>query len=167
MDLLDALQTYFRGEKMTGLGLVPVGVVVSCFAGLLWRTESGGFRLGVAVPLLVIGLAGIGGGAGLAIRTARQVPALEQTYRADARAMVAQELPRMARVNRNWPRFKAIWTVMAALALVLLWAGGRPWTAGLGVSLLLVAALLVMIDVFAERRAILYTWALEHIAQGP
>lgn len=164
MNFLAALQTYFDGETWTGYGLMAAGAAALLFALALYKSQSGGFLWAGAVPLLLYGLGGLGGGAGLALRTAKQVPALQQAYRQDPQAMVAQELPRMERVNANWPRVKTTWTVIIAVSLILIWAGAGTWMSALGVSLILICASLLTVDVYAERRAVPYTQALMRIA---
>jgi hypothetical protein len=165
MDFFDAMHTYFRGEKQIGLFLVPLGIAFIAFAAWLYRTQSGGFMWGLVVPFALIG-AGAGlGGAGLAIRTDRQVAALERLYRDAPGTLVAEETPRMERVNRNWPRFKATWAVVIVAALLVLFTVKRDWVHATALALLVVCAMAMMLDTFAERRARLYTQHLEQLAQ--
>ncbi len=79
MPFLDVMHAYVRGERIESLYLiVPIGVAMVAFAAVTLRAERGGFAWGLAVPLE----------AGLA---------------SDPGAMVAEELPRMRKVNDNWP----------------------------------------------------------------
>jgi asparagine N-glycosylation enzyme membrane subunit Stt3 len=161
MELIDVLHEYFRGEKNTGLLLVPIGALILSAAVVLWRTETGGFMWGLVAPLILLGLFATAVGTGLAIRTDTQVAELERQHREDPTAMVAAERTRMAAVNANWKRFEIAWTVIAIVAFGLFWGVERPWARGLGVALLLMAALLMLLDTFAERRADVYTRGLE------
>jgi hypothetical protein len=115
---------------------------------------------------LLAGLAFGGGGAFLAVRSDRQIAELAARYEQDPRALVAEEVPRMAKVNANWPRVKLTWTVVIAVALVLLMVVRRDWASGLGLALLLLSIILFFTDIFAERRAAPYTKALEQAAAG-
>jgi hypothetical protein len=45
--------------------------------------------------------------------------------------------------------------------LILIWAVEREWALGLGLGLLILSATLFSVDVFAEKRAVTYTRALE------
>lgn len=161
MELLAALETYFRGERATGMLLVPVGLLLLALAFWCWRNEPGAFGLSLAIPLAVLGLAGAAGGAGLAIKTDAQVSALIAQHAREPGPMAQAELVRMERVNANWPRLKAAWLVVGLIALGLLMLGGREWTHGLGLALIAACALLFFVDTFAERRAEPYTRALE------
>lgn len=164
MTFVEILQEYFRGEKQTGIALAVVGV--GLVAGSLWvfRAQTGGFAWGLAVPLLLVGLAFGGGGAFLALRSDRQITELAARHEKDPAALVAEEAPRMAKVNAAWPRLKLVWTVVIAASLVLLMVARREWASGLGLALLLVSTILFFTDVFGERRAVPYTRALEQAA---
>jgi hypothetical protein len=160
MSFMEILLEYFRGEKQVGIALAVVGVGLLAFAGWVFRTQTGGFAWGLAVPFLLFGLAFGGGGTYLALRTDRQVADLTAKYEKDPRTLLAVEVPRMERVNANWPRVKITWTVVIGVALVLLFAVRRDWASGLGLALLAVSTILFFTDVFAERRALVYTEAL-------
>lgn len=164
MSFVEILQEYFRGERQTGIALAVAGV--GLLGGAFWvlRTQSGAFAWALLVPLALAGLAFAGGGAALAVRSDRQITELAARYEKDPGALVAEEVPRMAKVNANWPRVKAVWTVVILVSLVLLMAVRREWASGLGLALLLVSTILFFTDVFASRRAEPYTGALKRAA---
>jgi hypothetical protein len=166
MTFVDILHEYFRGEKQIGVTLAVVGA--GLLAGAFWvsRTQSGGFAWGLGVPFVVLGLAFGGGGTFLALRTDKQVADLGAQLQTNPEAVYAAELPRMAKVNANWPRLKIAWAVLIGVALVLLLAVHREWAHGLGLALLLMTTILFFTDVFAERRALIYTEALERARAG-
>lgn len=166
MSFVEILQEYFRGEKQAGIALAVVGIGLLAGAAWVYRTQPGAFAWTLVIPLLLFGLAFGGGGAFLAVRSDRQITELAARYEQDPRALVAEEVPRMAKVNANWPRLKVAWTVLIIVALVLLMAVRRDWSMGLGLSLLLLSTILFFTDVFAERRAEPYTKALEQAAAG-
>jgi hypothetical protein len=70
----------------------------------------------------------------------------------------------MERVNANWRRAMTGWAVVIVVALALILAVRRDWSSGLGLALLLVSTILYFTDVFAERRALVYTTALRKVA---
>lgn len=162
MSFVDVLQEYFRGEKQVGVMLAVVGAAFLAGAVWVFRTQAGGFAWGLAVPLVLVGLAFGGGGTFLALRSDRQITELSARYQSEPDAFLADEVPRMERVNANWPRVKIAWTAVITVALVLLMAVRRDWASGVGLALLLVMTVLFFTDVFAERRAAVYTRALEH-----
>jgi hypothetical protein len=56
--------------------------------------------------------------------------------------------------------------VIGAAPVLLLFVH-REWASGLGLALLVTATMLFVVDVFAERRAGVYTAALEHARAAP
>jgi hypothetical protein len=156
--LLEAMQEYFRGERSAGFMGMAVGLMALGLAFWLWRPHGGSFAVGLAIPLLLIGLGGALGGPGLIIRTDRQTAELSAMSPEKIKEI---ERPRMAKVNANWVRLKMVWSALIAVALILIWVVKREWAVGLGLGLLLLTSFLFTVDIFAEKRAVIYTSALE------
>lgn len=106
-------------------------------------------------------------GAGIFIggRTPTQVTALERAYGEDPVAMVAEELPRMEKVNANWPKLMAAWAAFTLIGLAIRFGLEADWAHGLGPALIFLSAVGFLVDGFAERRAVPYTKALKTLAQ--
>jgi len=165
MPFLDALHTYFRGERIEALYfIVPIGVAMVAFAAVTLRAERGGFAWGLAVPLVAFGLFAIGVGAAVGLRTAGQVAEIAAGFQSDPGAMVADELPRMQKVNDNWPIYIGLWTILVLVGLGLRFGLKADWAHGVGPAIILIGAVGFLIDGFAERRARPYTEALETLA---
>lgn len=166
MELLETMQTYFRGERHVAFFLVGLGVALAAFAAWVWRTQSGPFAWWLLTPLALVGIGAAIGGTVFALKTERQVAELTSQLESDREATVAAERARMEKVNANWPRLKLAWGAVTLVALVLLLAVKRDWSTGLGLALMLLIAVLFCVDVFAERRAAPYTEALERAHGG-
>ena len=165
MPFLDVMHAYFRGERIESLYfIVPIGVAMVAFAAVTLRAERGGFAWGLAVPLVLFGLFAIGIGAAVGLRTNGQVAALEAGFQSDPGAMVAEELPRMHKVNRNWPVYIGMWTALVLIGLGLRFGWKAGWAHGVGPAFILIGAMGFLIDGFAERRARPYTEALEALS---
>jgi hypothetical protein len=165
VDFLEIMQAYFRGERIEALAFIaPAGVAFVVLAFVALRAEGGAFGWSMAVPLFVFGLVAAGTGLGVGLRTPGQVAALEESYRASPSVMVASELPRMQKVNANWPIYLSVWAGLVAVGLTLRFAVRADWAHGMGPAFLLIGASGFLIDGFAERRARPYTAALEAIA---
>jgi hypothetical protein len=170
---LDAMHTYFRGERIEALCfIVPIGVAMVAFAAVTLRAERGGFAWGLAVPLVLFGVFAIGIGAAVGLRTAGEVADIEAGFRSDPGVMVADELPRMQKVNDNWPNYIGMWTALVLIGLGLRFGLKADWAHGVGPAIILIGAMGFLIDGFAERRARPYTEALEalaaeHTAEAP
>jgi hypothetical protein len=166
MDFVEAMQAYFAGEKLTGIVFACYGALLIGAAVGLYRIDSGPFAWGFIIPIGIVGLGGLVGGAVLAAKTGPQLDGLVSLYRSDADAFVAQELPRMRKVNANWPRLEMVWTVIIVASLAVIWTGWREWATGVALALLVATASAMVLDVFAERRARVYTARIEALS-GP
>lgn len=166
MDFLDIMHSYFRGEKLeAAVFIVPVGLLFLGVAAGAWRSEHGGFLWGAAVPAALFGVALMGTGIVVAARTSGQVAGIERAYRQDAAKMVRQELPRMRRVMVLFSRTLPAFGVLALLGLGLRFGLRSDWAVALGAILLAAGGIGMVIDGFAERRAVPYVAALEALAQ--
>ncbi len=165
MPFLEIMHAYFRGERVESLCfIVPIGVAMLAFAAVTLRAERGGFAWGLAMPIIVFGAFAIAVGAAVGLRTAGQVSAIESKFQRDPGAMLADELPRMQKVNANWPIYIGMWTVLVLVGLGLRFGLKSDWAHGVGPALILIGAMGFLIDGFAERRARPYTKALEALA---
>jgi hypothetical protein len=164
---MGAVQSYFGGERAAGILLAAaIGPLFLLAAWWVWRSEVGGFALALAVPCLLMGLAGTVGGGVLARQSGQRIEAFAARAESDAAGLARDEGVRMEKVNANWPRLKAAWAALAAIGFGLALFGVRGWMTGLGLALTVLATLALVVDVFAERRAETYTVALERAASG-
>jgi len=164
MSFHEVMQTYFRGEKLEALFFIlPVGVLLITLGVVALKAERGGYAWGIAVPSLIFGLVLIGTGIGVGMRTSGQVAELEQSFTKTPASMVKKELPRMQKVNANFRTTFYMFGVLAAVGLALHYLNAG-WGRGLGAVLILVGAIGLLVDGFAERRAEPYTAALEQLA---
>jgi hypothetical protein len=165
MPFLTQMQAYFRGERLEALFYIcPAGLVLWALAITALKAERGAYAWGLSVPWFVFGLALVGVGAGVGLRTPSQVAQLEQEYSASPKAMVEKELPRMRQVNKMWTTYVSVWASLVAVGFALRFALKADWAHGVGPALMLVGAFGFLVDGFAERRARPYTAALEALA---
>lgn len=165
MTFLEQLNDYFRGERFEALAFIgPAGLVLFVLAVAAMKSEGGPFGVGVAVPCVIFGLLLVGTGLGVGLRTAGQMTTLEADFASSPKVMVEKELPRMRKVNANWPLYLSVWTALVVAGLVLRFALKADWAHAAGPALLLIGAFGFLIDGFAERRARPYTKALEALA---
>ena len=161
LQLLEALQLYFQGEKTEALVFIlPVGLLSLVFSAWLFTDGGGGFARGVAIPFLAMGLLMTTVGAVVGLRTPSQVVQLQQSLQRDPPATLAKELARMEAVGKAWHYYLAIWGVFGVAGLVLRFATRGDLTQGLSIALVFFAGVGLLIDGFAERRTHPYTAAL-------
>lgn len=163
MTMLDAMRTYFDGEKLGGALIAAVGLASIAWAG--WTRMAATDLRGMFWPMLLLGLLQVGIGVGLHARTGPQVTVLERQLAAAPTDFYAAETPRMDRVQRNFGVIEVVEVVLLVVGIALgLAMKGRltPW--GVGLALVLHAAFLFAFDLTAERRGKLYLDALQQNA---
>ena len=164
MNLLEAMATYFQGEKTEALVFIlPIGLLSLAFGGWLASDNPGGFARGVAIPFLVMGLVTAVVGGVVGYRTPTQVETLQVSVAASPEPAVQAERARMEKVNRAWPVYLVAWAAFGVVGLALRFATRGDFTQGLGIALVFFAGVGLLVDGFAERRTHPYTAALERV----
>lgn len=162
MKLLEAMATYFQGEKTEALVFIlPIGLLSLVFGGWLVSDNQGGFARGVAIPFLVLGLVMTVVGGTVGYRTPAQVQTLQASIATSPEPALQVERARMEKVNRAWPVYLVAWAVFGVVGLALRFATRGDLTQGLGIALVFFSGVGLLVDGFAERRAKAYAAALE------
>lgn len=168
MPFIDAMHAYFRGEKIEAIFFIATtGVALLLFGFTALKAERGGYAWGVATPSILFGFVLVGVGAGVGLRTDRQVDEIERSFHQSPSALVKQELPRMEKVNANFRVTYYVLGLLVAVGLLIHYVGGSGWGRGLGSTLVLLGAIGLLIDGFAERRAAPYMAALIQLGTAP
>jgi hypothetical protein len=148
----DPLLDYFTAEKQEALLFMLVGAAAVAVAlVLLVRRQR--YR-GMAYPLVAIALIQLTVGATVYFRTDAQVAALQAQRQQAPAAFKADETRRMQAVVRSFDVYKVVEIALLAIGLGLALGLRRHelWHA-VGVGLTLQAALTLVLDLFAEKRA--------------
>ena len=161
MDTATILRTYFSGEKSEAALILLAGVLCLVAAIWLWFWVRQPFARGLALSLLLIAALGLSVGGSVYFRTDSQLRQLLDLQERDPGRFVAQEGPRIREVVTSFKAYRVGYAAAVLLALVFVFAVGRPTYHGLAVGLLLLAALGFTIDYYAEARAVGYVQALE------
>lgn len=161
MDVESVIRTYFAGEKSEAALILLAGLVALVAALWLWFAVREPFARGLAAALLLVAALGLGVGGAVYLRTDAQVRALVEQQREDPNRFAAQEGPRIRTVVKSFGQYRIGYAIAVILALVFVFAVGRPLFQGIAVGLLVLAALGFTIDLYAETRAVEYLRALE------
>ena len=161
MDVTAILRTYFSGEKSEAALILAAGVLCLVAALWLWFLVRQPFARGLAVSLLLCAVLGLSVGGSVYFRTDSQVRELTELHQKDPGRFAAQEGPRIREVVKSFGVYRLGYAIAVLLALVFVFAVGRPSFHGLAVGLLVLAALGFTIDSYAEARAVDYVRALE------
>ena len=165
MSFLDVMNAYFQGEKLEALWyILPSGILLVVLGITALKVEQGGFAWGVAVPCFLFGLILLGTGIGVGFRTDSQVAKLERVYAQSPAQLAEIEMPRMEKVNANFRTTFYLFGVIVFFGLGVHYLGGEHWGRAIGAVLILAGGIGLLIDGFAERRAVPYTEALQQIS---
>jgi len=161
MDFEQILRWYFTGEKAEAFWILAAGVASLAGAIVLWFVAREPFARGLAMALLIMAGLGISVGGTVYFRSDAQSPQLIEQQRTNPSQFAAEEGPRIRQVVSSFAQYRIGYAVAVLLALFFVFVMGKPSQHGFAVGLLLLAALGLTIDFFAERRAQLYLQALQ------
>lgn len=156
MNLWFMMNEYFQGEKIEALVFIlSIGLLGLVF-GIWLLTESGNFAKGVAIPFLVLALISITVGSVVGFRTPKQLRNLESRLVNNKYETIKTEVERMEKVNQAWSKYLVVWITLGIIGLALRIFTKNDFAIGLGVALVFFSGVTLLIDGFAERRAIKY-----------
>jgi hypothetical protein len=167
MDLEQIVRWYFAGEKAEAFWILAAGVVSLAGAILLWFVAREPFARGLAMALLIVAGLGIGVGGTVYFRSDAQSQQLIEQQHINPALFAAEEGPRIRQVVRSFAQYRIGYAVAVLLAVFFVFVMGKPSQHGFAVGLLLLAALGLTIDFFAERRAEQYLQALQAAGDLP
>jgi hypothetical protein len=161
--MIKQMTEYFSAEKQESLLFIAVGVIAVAVAVWLWMN---GHRLkAMAFPLVAIALIQIVVGGIVYFRTDGQLAQLGAQLAVAPAAVKQTEIGRMQAVMKNFTIYKAIEIVLlAAGVLLIVFLQRYELAAGIGAGLVLQAAFMLCLDMFAEARGQDYLKALTDFA---
>jgi hypothetical protein len=160
MNVEQILREYFAGEKAEAFWILATGLASLAAALVLWFWAREPFARGLTFGLLLVAGLGLGVGGAVYFRSDAQARQLVQQQQTAPERFAAEESSRIGQVVRSFALYRYGYAAAVLLALLLVFVLGRPWQHGLAVALLLLAALGLTIDFYAERRAIDYQRSL-------
>jgi hypothetical protein len=149
------LLDYFAAERQEALLFIAVSIAAVMLS--LWLLQRGGRYRGMLYPLLAIAAIQFVVGASVYLRTDEQVASLSALLRQQPSLFQQVERERMAVVMGNFRIYKAIELALLAAGVAMATVRGRrpPWRA-VGLGLVLQCLIMLMLDYFAEQRALAY-----------
>jgi hypothetical protein len=151
MSMQNQLLRYFAAEKAESVVFVLMGVVALGVSVWLWRTGSS-YR-GMMWPLGLIAFIQLGVGGSIYLRTDGQVAALTAQLASAPEAYQAAEVARMEGVMGGFALYKLIELALFAVGVGLTYAFRyRETLYAVGIGLVLQASLMLVADLFAEKR---------------
>ena len=167
MDFEQIVRWYFAGEKAEAFWILAAGVVSLVGALVLWFVAREPFARGLAIALLIVAGLGLGVGGTVYFRSDAQSQQLSGSWRAIPALFAAEDGSRIQQVGKSFAQYRIGYAVAVLLALFFVFVMGKPSQHGFAVGLLLLAALGLAIDFFAQRRAEQYLQALQAVGAMP
>jgi hypothetical protein len=159
------IQDYFKPEKYEALLFLLFGVALIAFSIYAVMKFGDSFYKGLAIPLVLIALVQITVGGSVFFRTDKQIATLEILYKEQPKAFADQELSRIIPVNKNFIIYRNVELAFIVIGLGLFFFLRRSdfWY-GIGVGMFIQGALMLSLDMFAERRGNIYQKQLTNIS---
>jgi hypothetical protein len=154
------LLSYFSAEKHEGLLFILMGVAAFSASLFVWKTE---YKT-MIYPLIVIGAIQVVVGATVYFRADAQVKSLTAQLQTAPDQFQKDEITRMKTVNANFKLYKVIEVVLLAIGIVLSYAFAQNMTwYSIAIGLIAQSSIMLVFDLFAEKRAHEYVAALERM----
>ena len=156
---------YFAAEKNEAALFMAIGVAAIGLSIYLYLSENA-YRT-IAFPLVAIAVIQLLVGGSVFFRTDDQVDALAQEYEASVAAYTEAEIARMEPVMKNFQIYKSIEIVLLLSGIILsfLFRHNMTWYA-ISIGLIAQSAIMLVLDLFAERRGDLYLEFLRQLSSG-
>jgi hypothetical protein len=167
MDCEQVVRWYFAGEKAEAFWILAAGIASLVGMIVLWFVVREPFARGLAMALLIMAGLGLSVGGTVYFRSDAQSQQLIEQQRSNPAEFAAEEGPRIRQVVRSFGQYRIGYGVAVLLALFFVFVMGKPSQHGFAVGLLLLAALGLTIDFFAERRAEHYLQGLQAVGALP
>ena len=160
--MMNDMSSYFVAEKQESVIFFVVGLMAIGLSLWLWMN---GHRLkSMAYPLVVIALMQIAVASTIYLRTDSQFSTLSAQFQANPATLKAAETARMETVMKNFSIYKTIEMLLLIMgAGMIAFFQRHDVAAGIGVGLVLQAAVTLTLDIFAEARGAAYLSAVQGI----
>jgi hypothetical protein len=153
---------YFVAEKQESLFFITIGIIAFIGSFCLFKTDSS--YKGMIYPLILIAIIQIVVGSTVFFRTDNQAAALKTQLHDDPHAYKSVELSRMGTVIKSFRIYKCIEISLLTLGIILtfIFRDKDLWHS-IGIGLIIQASLMLVLDLFAEKRAHDYLRFVENI----
>jgi hypothetical protein len=154
---MQQINDYFGAERLEGLLLIMVGIVALGIAAYALLASRSALLRGAVWPLALVALVQLGMGAGVFLRSHKDIARVQSMVQVEAKRVHSEEVPRMQAVVHNFARYR--WVEIGLLVVAILLHAFAPaasaWR-GAGIGLFFQAGLMLALGFFAERRAIVF-----------
>jgi hypothetical protein len=160
----EQLINYFTAEKQESIFFVLVGAAAIIVSIYLWKNDS--TYKSMMYPLTAIALIQIVVGSSVYLRTDNQIATLTKQLQENSQHYRTEETARMTIVNNNFTLYKYIEITLLSIGVILTFVVSRSsdWYAA-AIGLIIQSGLMLVMDLFAERRAHEYAAKIQELVQ--
>ena len=153
---------YFMAEKQESVFFITIGIIAIIVSLYLFKTDS--TYKGMMYPLILVAIIQLVVGGTVYFRTDNQVAVLKSQLHDDPQAYKSAELSRIGTVINNFKMYKGIeiGLLVLGIALTFLFRDKDLWYF-IGIGLIIQSSLMLVLDLFAEKRAYDYLKSMENI----
>jgi len=161
---MSTVKDYFNAEKFESLFFIAVGVLAIGISVYHWFVVKESYSKGMAVSLSLVACIQLTVGFTVYLRSPKDIIRVENILKNDPTKIQTEEIPRMEMVMKNFIayRYIEIALIIVGLTLFFLLPNHAFWK-GLGLGLLIQAALMLLLDFFAESRGSEYLTYLKNL----
>jgi hypothetical protein len=162
---MNFIQDYFKPEKYEALLFLLIGIALIVFSIYSIIKFSDAFYKGIAIPFVLIALVEIIVGGTVFLRTDKQIKELTNLHQENPKAFAEQELARIIPVNKNFIIYRNVELAFILIGLIIFFfLREKDFWYGIGVGMFIQGALMLSLDMFAERRGHIYQQQVQSIA---
>ena len=163
MELIDYTNKWLTGEIQEDLAMVAGGVVCLLLALVAWRWGSSESARAIILPLTVVAVIFIGGGAALAYNNHQRSKQFVEQYQESPQKFLESEKARVADFMKIYPQTIIVSAVMMVIAVSVFAFCDKPWLRASALALILVALAALTIDFFSKERGVIYQQELNSV----
>ena len=159
MNDLNFIHAYFTEEKIESFFFIILGSIGIIVAFIFLFIIQYSFFNGFAIPLLLIGCVQVLVGTIVVYRVPKDISRVEQYFRSEPQKIKTEELPRMEKVQKNFEIYKWVEILLIITGFVLFFIfynSPQTFWKGVGLGLLIQAAVMLSLDLVAKKRADTY-----------
>ena len=163
MELIDYTNKWVTGEIMEDFAMVAGGVICLLLALAAWRWGTSESARAIILPLMVVAVILIGGGAALAYNNHQRSKQFAEQYQESPQKFLESEKARVADFMKIYPQTIIVSAVMMIIAVCVFAFCDKPWLRASALALILVALAALTIDFFSKERGVIYQQELNSV----
>ena len=163
MELIDYTNKWVSGEIMEDFAMVVGGVFCLVLALVAWRFGTSESARAIILPLTVVAIIFIGGGAALAYNNHQRSKQFVEQYQESTEKFLESEKARVADFMKIYPQTIIVSTIMMVIAICVFAFCDKSWLRASALALILIALAALTIDFFSKERGVIYQEELNNV----